>query len=320
MLSHELRNPLAPIVNALHILRLQNGESPLQQEARGVIERQVRHLSRLVNDLLEVSRITTGRIRLQCERVALNGIVEQAVETVRPSIDLRRQQLSVSLPKELIWLEADAIRLEQVVGNLLGNAAKFTGEGGRIWLTLVQDGQEAVLRVKDNGVGIAAELLPRIFDLFAQADKSLDRSEAGMGIGLALVKSLVEMHRGTVEVRSAGPQQGSEFIVRLPALTAAPVLAVGADDAAGQRPSRALRHRPEPPTACAFWWSMTTWMRRRCPRCCCRNSGMTSARHIPAKPRLSWPWTFGRTLSCWTSGCRQWTGMRLPGVSGSIPN
>jgi PAS domain S-box-containing protein len=225
MLSHELRNPLAPIVNALHVLRLQDGQDPLQEEARGVIERQVRHLSRLVNDLLEVSRITTGRIRLQLERVALGGIVEQAVETFRSLIDRHRQILAVSLPKEPIWVEADSTRLEQVVGNLLGNAVKFTGEGGRIWITLDQEGQDAVLRVKDSGIGISAELLPRIFDLFTQADKSLDRSDAGLGIGLALVKSLVEMHRGRVQAQSAGPQQGSEFIVRLPLLTAAPVRA-----------------------------------------------------------------------------------------------
>ena len=224
VLSHELRNPLAPIVNALHILRLQDGENPLQKEARGVIERQVRHLSRLVNDLLEVSRITTGRIRLQMERVTLGGIAKQAVETFRPLIDRHCQTLSVSLPKELIWLEADSTRLEQVVGNLLGNAVKFTGEGGRIWLTVDREGPDAVLRVKDSGIGISAELLPHVFDLFAQADKSLDRPEAGLGIGLALVKSLVELHGGTVEAHSAGPQQGSEFIVRLPVLTTAPAL------------------------------------------------------------------------------------------------
>ena len=223
MLSHELRNPLAPIVNALHVLRLEDGENSLQKEARGVIERQVRHLSRLVNDLLEVSRITTGRIRLQLERVAFGGVVEQAVETFRPLIDRHCQSLSISLPKEIVWLKADSTRLEQVVGNLLGNAVKFTGDGGQIGVTLDQEGQEAVLRVKDSGMGIAAELLPRIFDLFSQADKSLDRSEAGLGIGLALVKSLVEMHGGTVRACSAGPQQGSEFIVRLPLLTAAPI-------------------------------------------------------------------------------------------------
>ena len=237
MLSHELRNPLAPIVNALYILRLHTGENPLQKEARGVIERQVRHMTRLVNDLLEVSRITTGRIRLQLERVAFGGIVEQAVETFRPLIDHKCQTLSVSLPKQLIWLEADSTRLEQVVGNLLGNAVKFTGEGGRIWLTLKREGQNAVLRVKDSGMGIAAELLPHVFDLFAQADKSLDRSDAGLGIGLALVKSLVEMHEGTVHAQSAGPRQGSEFIVRLPVLTAAPGADRIADCAAGQRPS-----------------------------------------------------------------------------------
>jgi PAS domain S-box-containing protein len=225
MLSHELRSPLAPLVNALGVLRLLGGENAAQKEARGVMERQVRHLSRLVNDLLEVSRITTGRVRLQLEEVAFADIVEQATETIRPTLDLRRQELSLLLPNEAVWLSADPIRLEQVVGNLLGNAVKFTGEGGRIEITLVQEGDQAVLRVKDTGIGISAEMLPRIFDLFTQAHSSLDRAEAGLGIGLALVKSLVEMHGGTVEGHSAGAHLGTEFIVRLPTHAPATVVA-----------------------------------------------------------------------------------------------
>jgi CheY-like chemotaxis protein len=170
-----------------------------------------------VDDLLEVSRITTGRIRLQQERVALNGIVEHGVETVRALIGQRRHALEVSLPPQPIWLYADAARLEQVIVNLLTNAAKYTNEGGRIWLSVAEDGKDCVLRIRDTGVGIAPELLPRVFDLFTQGERSLDRSEGGLGIGLALVQRLVELHGGTVAAHSTFGQ-GSEFVVRLPLL------------------------------------------------------------------------------------------------------
>jgi PAS domain S-box-containing protein len=222
MLSHELRNPLAPIMNAVHLLGLQRDEGQLQQQARHIIERQVGQLTRLVDDLLEVSRITTGRIHLHQELIALNGIVEHAVETVRPLIEQRRHALKLTLPPQPIWLYADAARLEQVVVNLLTNAAKYTDERGHIFLSVQQEGDEAVLRVRDSGVGIAPELLPRIFDLFTQAERSLDRSQGGLGIGLCLVQRLVEMHRGRVEANSS-LGRGSEFVVRLPVgLTPAP--------------------------------------------------------------------------------------------------
>jgi PAS domain S-box-containing protein len=215
MLSHELRNPLAPIMNAVQLLGLQKDEGQLQQQARTIIERQVGQLTRLVDDLLEVSRITTGRIHLHQERIALNGIVEHAVETVRPLIEQRRHALKLTLSPQPIWLYADAARLEQVVVNLLTNAAKYTDERGHIFLSVQQEGDEAVLRVRDSGVGIAPELLPRIFDLFTQAERSLDRSQGGLGIGLCLVQRLVEMHRGRVEANSS-LGRGSEFVVRLP--------------------------------------------------------------------------------------------------------
>jgi PAS domain S-box-containing protein len=222
MLSHELRNPLAPISSAVQLLRLQTHEDELQQSARTIIERQVGHLTRLVDDLLEVSRITTGRIHLHQERLDLNGIVKNAVETIRPLMEQRRHSLKLSQPSQPIWLNADAARLDQVVVNLLTNAAKYTDENGSIWLSVQQEGDEAVLRVRDSGVGIAPELLPRIFDLFTQAERSLDRSQGGLGIGLCLVQRLAEMHRGRVEVFSS-LGQGSEFIVRLPvAVTAEP--------------------------------------------------------------------------------------------------
>ena len=222
MLSHELRNPLAPILNAALLLRLHSNrnrllgiENPVIHQSANIIERQVGQLARIVDELLEISRITTGRIQLHQERIALGVVVENAVMTVRSLIDQRKHELTVSLPTQAIWLHADAARLEQVVVNLLTNAAKYTDEGGHVWLTVRQEGEEAVLRVRDTGVGIAPEILPRIFDLFTQAERSLDRSQGGLGIGLALVQRLVEMHGGTVTASSA-LGQGSEFVVRLP--------------------------------------------------------------------------------------------------------
>jgi PAS domain S-box-containing protein len=221
VLSHELRNPLAAIVNALHLLRLQSNETEVQGEAREVIERQTNRLTILVDDLLEVSRMSTGRIELRRERVAMSDIVAQAVETVRPLMEECRHELTVSLPPEHIWLDADLVRLEQVVVNLLSNAAKYTNEGGRIWLSVQQQGDEAVLRVRDTGLGIAPEFLPRIFDLFTQAERAPLCSQGGLGqaVGLSLVRALVELHGGRVEAHSAGLGQGNEFIAYLPVMT-----------------------------------------------------------------------------------------------------
>ncbi|MEI8378921.1 MAG: PAS domain S-box protein [Planctomycetota bacterium] len=243
MLSHELRSPLAPIANAVQLLSLQQGsESLVQQHARNIIERQVRQLQHLVDDLLEVSRITTGRVQLRRVPVVLSDIVHGAVETARPHIEQRQHELTVSLPPEPIWLNADAARLEQVLVNLLSNAAKYTAERGHIWLTVEVEvdgvtrgpgdtgppwkpdsffqsppllGPHVLIRARDNGVGIDPALLPRIFDLFTQAERSLDRSQGGLGIGLALVQRLTELHGGTVEAHTT-LGQGSEFVVRLP--------------------------------------------------------------------------------------------------------
>ena len=224
MLSHELRNPLAPIANAVHLLRLQpTSDNKTDQQARAIIERQVGLLKHLIDDLLEVSRITTGRLQLRQERVALAGIVEGAVETVRGLIDQRRHRLSVSVPPEPIWVHADAARLEQVIVNLLTNAAKYTNAGGEIWLSIAEEAGRAVLRVRDTGVGIAPEFLPRIFDLFAQAERGSDRSEGGLGIGLSLVQRLVLLHAGTVEA-SSELGRGTEFIVRLPLAATTPAV------------------------------------------------------------------------------------------------
>jgi signal transduction histidine kinase/CheY-like chemotaxis protein len=236
MLGHELRNPLAPILNAALLLRMHSNsnrqqgiEDPVLHQSVNIIERQVRQLAHLIDDLLEVSRITTGRIQLHLERIAAAGVITNSVATVRLLIDQRKHELTVSLPTEAIWLDADAARLEQVVVNLLTNAAKYTDAGGHIWVTLQQEDNAAVLRVRDTGLGIAAEILPRIFDLFTQAERTLDRSQGGLGIGLALVQRLVELQGGTVEASSV-LGQGSEFVVRLPIADSRLPMEAKADD------------------------------------------------------------------------------------------
>jgi signal transduction histidine kinase/ActR/RegA family two-component response regulator len=222
MLAHELRSPLAPISNAVQVLRLAGSDATAIRSASELLERQVRQLARLVDDLLDMNRITRGQIELRKERVELAPILNQAVESTRALYKHLSHELTVSLPFQPIDLDADPARLTQVVGNLLNNACKFTDKGGRIWLEAEQEGSQAVIRVRDRGIGIAAEHLPRIFDMFIQVDTSLERSRDGLGIGLTLVKTLVEMHGGTVEARSDGPGSGSEFVVRLPVLVAAP--------------------------------------------------------------------------------------------------
>ncbi len=213
MLAHELRNPLAPIRNALHLLRV-SGAGPVAAEARDVMERQLTQLIRLVDDLLEVSRISRGKVELRRAAVDLAGVVASAVETSRPAIDAARHRLEIRLPPAPLQIEGDFVRLSQVVANLLNNAAKYTDPGGRIALSVQREGAEAEIRVQDNGVGLAPELLPRVFDMFAQADRA--RAAGGLGIGLALAKMLVELHGGRIEARSDGPGRGSEFAVRLP--------------------------------------------------------------------------------------------------------
>ena len=216
MLAHELRNPLAPIRNAVQIIRLKGRDEKAVDAASIMMERQVSHMVRLVDDLLDVSRISRGKIELQRGRIELASSIHQAVEAVRSLYKDMNHELSVTLPQQPIYLNADPTRLIQVVGNLLNNACKFTDKGGRISLVVEREGEQAIIRVWDNGIGIDAEELPRIFDMFIQVDTSLERSVSGLGIGLTLVKNLVEMHGGTVKAKSAGKDQGSEFVVRLP--------------------------------------------------------------------------------------------------------
>jgi len=215
LLAHELRNPLAPIRNAVGILK-SNADRDVIDSASQMLDRQVGQMTRLVDDLLDMSRITQGKIELRRERVELAPIVNQAVEAVRPFYRSMQQELIVSVPLEPICLNADAARLAQVIGNLLSNASKFTDPGGKIWLTAEQSDGHAVLSVKDTGIGIAPQNIPRLFELFTQVDTSLERSQGGLGIGLTLAKTLVEMTGGKIDVYSEGLGRGSEFVVRLP--------------------------------------------------------------------------------------------------------
>jgi PAS domain S-box-containing protein len=218
MLAHELRNPLAPIRNALHIMKQPGAKGAAISEVRDMAERQVRQMARLLDDLLDVSRISRGMIELRKEPVDLVLLAHRTMEAVRPLFEEREHQLIVSLGPEPLRVSGDPTRLEQVLSNLLNNAAKYTDPGGRIWLTAGREGDEIVLRVRDTGIGIAPEMLPRIFDLFVQAGRPLDRSQGGVGIGLTLVRRLIALHGGSVEAHSPGLGYGSEFVVRLPAL------------------------------------------------------------------------------------------------------
>ncbi len=218
LLSHELRNPLAPIRSATHLLRLQErgSENLIQKQAREVIERQVTALSKLVSELLEVSRVLTGQIRLGLETVDMNQVLQHALETANPLIEQRGHTVSVNLCCQPVWARADPTRMEEVFVNLLGNAAKYTDRGGRIEVACEHHPNHALVRVRDNGAGIDPTMLPHIFDLFRQADRTLDRAQGGLGIGLSLAHRLVEMHDGLIEAHSHGPGRGSEFIVRMP--------------------------------------------------------------------------------------------------------
>jgi PAS domain S-box-containing protein len=215
-LAHELRNPLAPIRNALQLLKMTGGNPEVSRQAREIMERQVQQMVRLVDDLLDLSRITRSKIELHKECVGLAAVLQSAVETSRPLIEAADHRLSVTLPAKPVYVDADVIRLAQVFSNLLNNAAKFTERGGQIWLTAEREGSDAVVTVRDSGVGIPAPMLPRIFEMFTQVDRSLERSHSGLGVGLTLVKRLVDLHGGSVEARSEGHGRGSEFIVRLP--------------------------------------------------------------------------------------------------------
>ncbi len=296
VLGHELRSPLAPIQTAIQLLRARVPADPELQWTTGVVEHQVQQMTRLVDDLLDVSRISQGKIHLRRELVDLADVAARAVESSRPLIDARKHRLEVSLPEQAAEVEGDLIRLVQVVSNLLTNSAKYTEEGGRIELTVRADGDQAILRVRDTGVGIAAAMLPTIFDLFTQVPGQADRSEGGLGIGLSLVRSLIERHGGSVQATSAGLGHGSEFVVRLPLFRRAPPPAPrraknARADRRGALPThpghrRSAENRPTP------------W------RCCSESSAMRCEPPTTARPPWSWPGS-NRPRSCSaTSACR----------------
>ena len=235
MLAHELRNPLAPIRNGVQLLRLGDGVADLRAQTLDMIDRQAAHLVHLVDDLLDVSRITSGKMTLQKAAVEVSAVAASAIETCRPAIEAARHTLEVALPDESLLVHADFVRLAQVLANLLGNAARYTAGGGRIELKVRRDGREAVITVSDNGMGIAPDFLPRVFDMFMQG--ASDRSQGGLGIGLALARRLVELHGGSIDARSEGRDRGAEFVVRLPLLAAQRI-------EAQPRPGRALRSGP----------------------------------------------------------------------------
>lgn len=218
LLAHELRNPLAPLRNGLQVMRLAAGNADLVAKTRDMMDRQLYHMVRLIDDLLDVSRISRNKMELRRSRVLLADVVSSAVETARPALEAAGHELTVVLPPEPVHLDADLTRLAQVFSNLLTNSAKYTERGGRIRLTATREGDEVLVAVLDTGIGIPAFALPNVFDMFSQVDRSTERSTGGLGIGLALVKGLVEMHGGAVEAASPGEGKGSTFTVRLPVL------------------------------------------------------------------------------------------------------
>ncbi len=228
LLAHELRNPLAPLRNGLQVLRLAGTDTSAIAQARDMMDRQLGHMVRLIDDLLDISRVSQNKMELRRSRVLLKDVISSAVETARPAIEEAGHEFTISLPPEPVYLDADLTRLAQVFSNLLNNSAKYTERGGRILLAAERQGSEVIVSVRDTGLGIPANDLPRIFDMFSQVDRSVERSTGGIGIGLALVKGLVEMHGGKVAAMSAGEGKGSTFTVKLPAFerTAAPLAPV----------------------------------------------------------------------------------------------
>src|ERR1700722_1178611 len=213
---HEVRSSLAAIRNAGHILRIQHAETPTGEKARLIIERQAGRMTRLIEDLADISRSNSSELPFQRQRIDLRSVVEQAIETVSSELSARKHRLTTSLPAAPLWLHCDPGRLEQVLVNLLVNSAKYTDDGGELWLSAQQEDDEVIIRVRDSGIGIAPDVLPNVFNLFVQAEHSSRRADAGFGIGLALVRSFVELHGGDVTATSAGLGQGSEFTVSLP--------------------------------------------------------------------------------------------------------
>ncbi|MGC4121008.1 MAG: CHASE domain-containing protein [Myxococcales bacterium] len=310
MLAHELRNPLAPVLTAVQLMDLKLGDDRMLAHEREVIARQTHHLRRLVDDLLDVSRVTRGKIRLQKTPVDLVGAARQALDAARPIAHESGQLLVARLPPEPLWAEVDPVRLQQVLGNLLHNAAKYSEPGGRITLSLSREGESAVASVEDTGIGIPASSLPHLFEPFVQLRSSLDRAQGGLGLGLTLVKRLVEMHGGTVEAASEGAGRGSRFTVRLPLLPAdqvpAPALAASGKEerTEGRRRVMVVDDNLD---AAKLWprCSRSTGTRSRSPTM----AGRRSSGSRPSRP----------TWCSWTSASPGSTATRSRGASASAP-
>ena len=304
MLGHELRNPLAPIRNAVKIMKQRGSDDPALCWARDVIDHQMRQMAQLVDDLLEISRVTRGKVRLQKEVVAVATIIAYAVETSRPIIDAHRHRLSIALPPETILVDADAVRMAQVLSNLLNNAAKYTEAGGHIRLAVKVEEELVAFQVRDNGIGIPAEMLSSVFDLFTQVDHSLDRSNGGLGLGLTVVRSLVEMHGGSVQAASEGLGKGSEFMVRLP-------IWKPEETTATDRPplSPLPRQSLTPPrarlrAAARCLWLTTTSPRHRAWSCCSHSRGTRSRSSMTALPCCRRSAITIMKLCSWISACQ----------------
>jgi PAS domain S-box-containing protein len=295
MVARELRSPLSAIRNAVEILRQLAGPEPSIRQAHDIIGRQADHMVRLVEDLLDASRIAHKKVVIRRKLVELGQTIRQALEACQPLVDARKQRLAVSVPRQPVLFWADPARLTQILTNLLSNATKYTDKDGQIWLNAAEEEGEIVVRVRDNGIGIAAEMLPRVFDLFAQAPNGSERSAGGLGIGLAIVGHLVQLHGGTVQVFSDGMGRGSEFVVRLPLL---PRPARREKVRGKQAPARRRRR----PAAFLLPMTMRTWSRPW--RSCC---GAGATRFVsPAPARRCWPrpvYSSSRSSS-WTLSCR----------------
>ncbi len=245
-LAHELRNPLAPVRNAVELMRHADGDRLVMDEARRIMERQLGHMVRLIDDLLDISRVNNGKLQLHFERVELATAVHSAVEATRPLIEASGHELTVTLPRDAVVLNADPTRLAQIISNLLNNAAKYTEKGGHIWLSAEQEEGRVAISVRDTGIGLAPEHVSQIFEMFSQVSPALERSQGGLGIGLALVRGLTQLHNGTIEAHSSGPGMGSEFIVRLPVLDLRPAAPQSASSAGGrpdETPVAGSKHR-----------------------------------------------------------------------------
>ncbi len=307
MLAHELRNPLAPIRSGLDLLEMEGVDTATAAWARDMMKHQVQHLVRLVDDLLDVSRIMRGKVQVRKERLPLKAVIDLGLETAQPLIASQGHEVVLQIAAAPIWIEADPVRIAQVITNLLNNAAKYNNKPGHIWVTARRNGEQAVVQIRDDGIGIEPELLPHVFDLFTQANRSLARSQGGLGIGLTLVRSLVEMHGGSVEARSEGPDKGSEFTIRLPAplsLTREATPASAIQPALGGPATRCA-------IACSLW--TTTWPWPQGPRRDPLALAPRDLRHAHGRSGLEACQDLSTGRSCsWTSACPASPAIRLP--------